>query len=37
MDDVEVDKDDQDEEDLDDMNQTLFGSTMEDVEEEMVD
>ena len=42
MEDVEVykddqDKDDQDDEDQYDINHTLLGSTMEDVEEEMVD
>ena len=37
MEDVEVDKDDQNEENQDDINHTLLGRTTEDVEEEMVD
>ena len=34
MEDVEVDKDDQNEENQDDINHTLLGRTIEDVEEE---
>ena len=37
MEDVEVDKDDQNDENQDDINHTLLGRTIEDVEEEMVD